>query len=103
MAGGRAQAHGLPRLLLGCSSPAAAASAFYSLLPFIYFLAAGRVCVLEHAGQPACLYMAVWPMFKQLSPLYGLLGGTATTVAGVASRQVALSHNGGQLVKLCAM
>ena len=32
----RAQAHGLPRLLLGCSSPTAA-SAFYSLLPFVYF------------------------------------------------------------------
>lgn len=38
--------------------------------------------MLEHAGQFACLHMAVWPLFTQLNPLYGLLGGAATTVAG---------------------
>ena len=38
--------------------------------------------MLEHAGQPACLHMAVWPMFSRLDPLHGLLGGTVTTGAG---------------------
>ena len=42
MAGRRAQAHGLPRLLLGCSLPTAAALAFYSLLPFLLSLLQGE-------------------------------------------------------------
>ena len=39
--------------------------------------------MLEHTGQPACLHMAAWPLFSRLDPLYGLLGGMATTGAGL--------------------